>query len=103
MLLQTLLLSNGLFALAAAGAWNAIAPVVGDPLRWATSRAMAAQPGLLDYPFNLLWLLPVAGAAIAWIAARAGRAGMARWFAAAPMLFIGLIVVWYYFAPPDWR
>lgn len=94
--------ANLLFAAACIFLWAVLAVFVEDPMRWATSYGIGSRPELLDYPFVLLWLMPVGGACAAWVAQKANRMALAYVLVCYPLAFFGLVVGWYYLAPPSW-
>ena len=102
-LLVALQAVNLTFAVAAVTMWAVVSLLVAEPLRWATTRGVGARPELFDYPFVLIWLLPVAGACAAWVAQKAERSKLALFLAFYPVLYLGLVVGWYYLAPLQWR
>ncbi len=93
---------NLLFAAGCVFLWAALSLLIEDPMRWATSYGIGARPELFDYPFVLLWLMPVGGACAAWVAQQANRMTAAYVVACYPLAYIGLVVGWYYLAPPNW-
>lgn len=101
--LIALFIANGLFAAVSIVWWTAISFIVAEPLRWATWQAIGPSPELFDYPFVLLWLLPLGGVGAAWLALRLERRALAYFLALYPMLFIAAVVGWFYLAPPGWR
>ena len=74
-----------------------------EPVRWATVQGVGSRPELLEYPFVLLWLLPVAGACAAWVAQKAERLKLAYFLAFYPLLYFGVVTGWYYLAPAQWH
>jgi hypothetical protein len=51
----------------------------------------------------LLWLMPLAGVALAWLALKSGRRGLALTALMLPIVLLGLIFGWFYGAPPELR
>lgn len=87
-------------------AWTYIAFFVAEPLSWATWLPVTRGNdlmGVFDYPFIILWNLPLIGAYGAWIGEKGGRKTMAYAFVAVPLIMASLVFGWYYLAPPDWR
>ena len=93
---------NLAFAAACIFMWAMLSFFIEDPIRWATSTGIGSRPELLDYPFVLLWLLPVVGACAAWVAQQAKRMKLAYFLAGYPLAYLGLMVAWYYLAPAQW-
>ena len=102
-MLQGLLSVNALLALVCVVWWALAAPFLSEPIKWATGSGLGANPGMFDYPYNLLWALPGAGICFAWIANKSGKPRAAIWLALFPLLFISMLVGWYYLAPPQWH
>jgi hypothetical protein len=104
--LVVLMVVNIVFALLTLFAWTFLSLLVAKPLAWATWMQISRGYGLtdvFDYPFVILWLLPLLGVCGAWIGAKAGRATIAYAFVAVPVTTLLLVFSWYYLAPPDWR
>lgn len=105
-LLMALIMANGLFSTAIVFAWTYVALVVAEPLSWATwmpvSRGYGLS-GLLEYPFVMLWGLPLLGVFGAWLSMQAGRKGLAYAFVGVPLVMLALVMGWYYLAPGDWH
>jgi hypothetical protein len=101
-----LMAMNGVFSSAILFAWTYIAFFVAEPLSWATwmpiSRGFGFT-GVLDYPFVMLWALPLVGVFGAWISIHAGRKPLAYAFVAVPLVMLALVMGWFHLAPPDWR
>ncbi|MDX2155878.1 MAG: hypothetical protein SFW09_05130 [Hyphomicrobiaceae bacterium] len=106
LLLLALMLANGAFAAAILFAWTYVSLVVAEPLSWATwmpiSRGYGIT-GVLDYPFIILWMLPLIGIFGAWVGVKGGRKTLAYSFVAIPLVMLALIFGWYYITPSDWR
>jgi hypothetical protein len=80
--------------------WSALmARLVADPLEWATWKNVSASPGLFDYPFLLLWMLPLTGLACAWILTKGGHKKLAVWSAGFPLMYLSTIVACFYAVP----
>jgi hypothetical protein len=101
--LFALMVANATFAASSASWCTFMSLFVTDPFRWATWHGLGSRPELFDYPFLLLWLLPVSGICGAWLADKAGNRRLARFFALFPLLFLGLVFGWYYLVPVEWR
>ncbi|MCB1549581.1 MAG: hypothetical protein KDJ41_17400 [Hyphomicrobiaceae bacterium] len=96
---------NGLFAMTVLFAWTLIAMFVAEPVSWATWHPMSAasRPEVYDYPFVMLWAMPIAGMSISWAAQKIGNRQLAHFILCVPLLVLGLMVGWYHFAPVAWR
>ena len=97
---------NGLFAAGIMFAWTYVSMFVAEPLAWATwmpiSRGYGVT-GIMDYPFIILWALPVIGICGAWVGDKGGRKVLAYAFVAVPLIMLVMIFGWYYGAPADWH
>ena len=96
---------NGIFALAMLCAWTFLSLFVAEPLSWATWMRVTRGYGMMeifDYPFVLLWLLPGAGMATAWVASQTRKWAMAYAALSLPIVILGFVFGWFYLAPPDW-
>ncbi len=94
--------ANLIFAASCVFLWAMLSLVVGEPIRWAPEYGIGSRPQLFDYPFVLLWLLPVISACAAWVAQQIDRMKLAYFLALYPLAYISLIVGWYYLAPRHW-
>ncbi|MCL4767633.1 MAG: hypothetical protein KJZ80_15510 [Hyphomicrobiaceae bacterium] len=101
--LMALQAANLVFAASSVFLWALMSLFMAEPIRWATARGVGMRPELLEYPFILLWLLPVAGACAAWVAQKAQRLKLAYFLAFYPILWFGLVVGWYYLMPVQWH
>lgn len=101
--LVALMVVNATFAATSASWFTIIAVLVAEPMRWATWYGLGSSPELFDYPFVVLWLLPVGGICGAWLAEKGHNRRLALFFALYPLLFLGLLLGWYYLLPVEWR
>lgn len=104
--LMSLIAINAAFAFVMLFAWKIASLFVIEPLTWATWMPVYRGSGLEDvvrYPFVLLWLWPIMGAAGAWFSANLGKQPVAFAFASLPIVILSLVFGWYYLTPPDWR
>ena len=104
--LQTMLqLINLGFVVVIISAWTFVALFVTEPIGWATWAPLSRgwRPGMLEYPFTLLWGLPVAGVAAAWLAQKNNFKALSYALLTFPILILGLIFGWYYLAPVEWH
>jgi len=84
-------------------AWPLVSMFVSDPIEWATWMRIQRGNNLmdaLDYPFVLLWFLPMSGIAVAWVSSQSRNWGMAWMALTMPIMVLGLVFGWYYLAPP---
>jgi hypothetical protein len=105
-LLVALMTTNAGFAAAILFAWTYISLVVAEPLSWATWVPMSrgsGMGGVLEYPFLLLWLLPLVGILGGWVGAKGNRPAFAYAFVAIPIAMLALVFGWYYLAPTEWH
>ena len=99
-----LMLVNAVIAMTVLFAWTAISLYIVEPIAWATwmpVRRGTSFEELFEYPFVLLWLMPLAGVAGAWLGLKFGRRAMALTILILPVALLGLIFGWYYGAPPE--
>lgn len=96
---------NAAFAAAVVFAWAYVALVISEPLAWATWMPVGRtwRPGMLEYPFALLWALPGAGIVSAWSARKARNMSLAYFSASLPIVTLALMFGWYYLAPVEWH
>jgi hypothetical protein len=99
-----LMLVNAVIAMTVLFAWTAISLYIVEPIAWATwmpVRRGTSFEELFEYPFVLLWLMPLAGIAGAWLGLKFGRRTFAMTCAILPVLLLALIFGWFYGAPPE--
>jgi hypothetical protein len=101
--LSALVAINGLFVAGVLLWWHWMSIVMSEPVRWATWHSMGPRPSILDYPFALLWALPLAAVSASWFARKFGNMRMACGFAFFPVFYLSLIVGWFYLAPQTWH
>jgi hypothetical protein len=94
---------NLAFAGICIGAWGFVALFVGEAVSWATWMPMSSRPEFLEYPFLLLWALPVGFSCLAWVSQKAGRDRLALGCAVMPVILFSLMIGWYWLAPIEWR
>lgn len=91
-------LLNLLFAAANIFFWSALALVIADPIGWATWSTLgsvSSRPDLFEYPFVMLWGLPLLGSGVAAINNFLGLKQLARVAALSPLLLFGTTLVWW--------
>ena len=99
-----MMLVNAVIAMTVLFAWTAISLYIVEPIAWAMwmpVRRGTSFEELFEYPFVLLWLMPLAGVASAWLGLKFGRRAMALTCLMLPVALLGLIFGWYYGAPPE--
>ncbi|MGE0701546.1 MAG: hypothetical protein AB7O57_20785 [Hyphomicrobiaceae bacterium] len=97
---------NAIFAVGILFAWTYISFFVAEPFSWATWMPVNRGYGLLgalEYPFLMLWLLPIVGIFGGWVSLKSGQKTIAYAFVAVPIVMIMLVMGWYYVTPADWR
>lgn len=102
--LKFLMFINGVCVAVMLFAWPFVAMFVSDPIEWATWMRIQRGNNLIDameYPFVLLWFLPMGGMAVAWVSSQSRNWSMAWMALTMPVLVLGLIFGWYYLAPPE--
>ena len=101
-LLRMLMLTNIAFAALVLGAWTVTAMVVSDPISWATWRNIGGARSwdeIIQYPYLMLWSLPLCAVLAAWVAVQAKKWRLALGIAVTPILFLGLTIALYYILP----
>jgi len=104
--LRMLMGANAVVALASLSAWTLVSLLVAEPIGWATWVPINRGDSLDDvfeYPFLLLWLMPLAGAAAGWCAAKVQQNKLANLCMWLPLSLLGAIFGWYYLAPAAWH
>lgn len=79
--------------------WSDIPHSLADPVRWATWAPLRPHPGLLEFPFVLLWGLPMAGTALAWLLRQGGSKRLALWVVSFPLLYLGILLACFHVVP----
>jgi len=98
--------ANGVFASLIVFAWTYLALFVAEPLSWATWMPISrgyGPLGVFEYPFVMLWVMPLFGVFGAWISLQSGRKALAYSFVAVPLVMLCLVMGWYYLSPSDWH
>ena len=90
---------NIVFSALMLGLWSDIPSTIAEPVRWATWTPLRAHPDLLEFPFVMLWGLPLAGVALAWPLRQGGSSRLALWVASFPMLYLGILIGCFYVVP----
>ena len=98
--------ANLLLAATILFAWTYIAFFVAEPIAWATWMPIHRGYGLtgvLEYPFVMLWLLPIGGVCGAWASLKAGQKTLAYACVAVPLVTLLLVMGWFHLTPSDWH
>jgi hypothetical protein len=101
-----LMLVNSVIAMTVLFAWTAVSLYIVEPIAWATwmpVRRGTSFEELFEYPFVMLWLMPLGGIAGAWLGLKFGRRTFALTCLVLPIALLGLIFGWFYGAPPTLR
>jgi hypothetical protein len=101
--LKLLVTANVVLGLCAVLFWEPMSVLIAEPILWATGQGIGMSPELLDYPFVLIWFLPIACACVAWIAGKVGWTKLAYLAAFYPLLYLGLVFGWYHLTPAQWH
>lgn len=88
---------NITFAAVVLFAWPQIAAYLEGPMSLAADEGIARRPGFAEYPYVLLWTLPVLATLGAWIATRSGHFLFAKCLTAYPALVILGTVFWFHY------
>ncbi len=105
-LMATLMGLNGIVSSAILFAWTYIALFVAEPLSWATWMPISRGhgfTGVLDYPFVMLWVMPLIGIFGAWVGLQGGRKPLAYAFVMVPLGMLAMVMGWYHLVPTDWH
>lgn len=94
---------NLAMAIASLTAWAYVRLSVAQPLSWATSQIVGENPDFLDYPFVLLWALPIFAVLVARSAAKWGAKEMAFGVAMLSPTLFATIMALFYLGPIGWR
>ena len=86
-------------------AWPLVHPLFGATVEWAVGQSAhhAAWQDMLNYPYVLLWGMPLGGSIVAWSAMRANSHQLALISAALPVVLFALAICWFDFAPMHLR
>lgn len=79
--------------------WHDLSRYLADPIRWATWENIGPNTGTFEYPFVMLWVLPLVAFGIAWTLRMAGSRRKALWIASFPVFYLGTLVACFYIAP----
>lgn len=97
---------NGLFSGGIVFAWTYLALFVAEPLAWATWMPITrgqGVTGLIDYPFVMLWVMPLLGIFGTWISLKGGNKPVAYAFVGVPLVMLLLVLGWFHLTPSDWH
>ena len=100
-MIKLLSAANALVALSVLTAWTVVSVFLAEPVTWATHAPLSigSRPDFIDYPFILLWLGPVAGMCLSWLAAKAGYRAVAYAALWVPLGLLLIVLLWFNFAP----
>lgn len=103
--LIALMIVSACFSAAVLFAWTMISVLVAEPISWATwaPLSVGSQPGLIEYPFVLLWALPLTGIFFAWIAKNLHKKNLAYFAVTTPMLILAMVFTYYYVVPQQFH
>ncbi len=85
--LRAIIALNAAFVVLVALAWSPAVRFAADALQWATLEQVSLRGGMLDYPLTLMWQLPLAGAAVAWVLRQGGSQSASILAAAFPLVY----------------
>lgn len=97
---------NASFTVIVLLAWSSVQLLLIEPIEWATWRPIERTNGIMslgDYPFVILWLMPLLGMFGGLVFGASGKSKQAYFCATTPILLIVAILGWYYVLPQDWR
>ncbi|MEL6372810.1 MAG: hypothetical protein AAFR04_02455 [Pseudomonadota bacterium] len=103
--LLVLIIANCIFAGLVLFAWTAIALFVAEPISWATWAPLSSgsRPELFEYPFVMLWLMPLGGATAAWMTKSIQGVRWAYLSAIVPILLLSITFGYYYMVPQQFH
>jgi hypothetical protein len=93
-LFRALVLANGSFAFLVVFVWALAAIVIADPISWATWAPVerTSQLSLINYPTNLLWMLPALALGAGWAARKGRHERLALGVMLMPVMFFALMI-----------
>jgi len=97
--LRLVLLLNLVYASLPLLWWEQLSQFLMDPVRWATWTSLGPNPGILEYPYAMLWGLPLAGFAIGWLLQLGGSRRTALWIESFPPLYLTTLLASFYIIP----
>ncbi|MEZ5850954.1 MAG: hypothetical protein R3D68_09950 [Hyphomicrobiaceae bacterium] len=105
-LLNVLGIVNTSFAVVVLLAWSSVQLFLMEPIEWATWQPITRTQDLAslgEYPFVILWLLPLLGMFGGMVFGASGKSKQAYFCATTPIILISGILAWYYFLPQEWH
>lgn len=105
-LVSVLMVVNGALAAMVLVGWTYMSRFAEEPVAWATWHRVYRSGDaseIFDYPYVLLWLMPIAAIAISWLASKANARGLSYASLILPMLLNAMVMGWFYLAPYEWR
>jgi hypothetical protein len=78
--------------------WAVVALILAEPISWATLTHLgitASRPALLEYPYMMLWLMPLVATGAASVSEIVGYRKLANVTAVFPLLLFTLTVCWW--------
>lgn len=79
--------------------WPIVGPLLADPISAAAESSLDGThtPSIVDYPYVVLWLLPMLGAVGSWLTSNLGQPTLSKFLAAYPLLLIISSCAWYWY------
>ena len=99
---QVMIMLNLGMAVSVFAVWPGYPEVLADPLSVIAGSGTPIRPSVFEYPFLLLWVIPLLGACLAFVMAAIQSARLARFFAVFPLLLAATCGVWLYFYVGYW-
>ena len=87
------------FAVCVQWGWTFVYMLLGEAMSWATWRALGMMPDIFEYPYIMLWLLPMLAVLVARVLAEAGSSRGAHAATLVPLIFFSLIIGLYHILP----
>ena len=77
--------------------WPLIASYIADPMGAAAGQAMSdrSRPDFIDYPYSLLWTMPLICALFAWLGMKSGWVSFSKFVSFFPTALTSLSCLWY--------
>lgn len=98
-LARAMLFVNGAIAAAMAFYWSGFSAVVSEPYRWAMRDGVSLNPSWLEYPYLMLWLVPLLCAFGGWLAIKGQKFTIANIIGCYPVMTLSIMLGWFYLVP----
>ena len=99
---HALTLVNLALSLGVLVAWPNYSEAIADPVSVIAGGGSSIKPSAFEYPYLLLWLIPLTGIGAAYVAKAMDSNPLAKFFAAYPLLLTIVSCAWLYFYAGFW-